>query len=106
MEINIDALIIGMIILAFAVGIIVALTQPVAAIGFSLAASVYLGFMCFSPLFCDWFSHLIVGQLGMNGTAFAIAAYMAVAYASSTALCVGYNMATGRAIGGGSPPTA
>ena len=101
---NIEALTLAMLFLALGLGIVVAHMLPIGQVIAAIVVAFYLVFMSFSPLTSDWFTHMIVDELGVSKPAFAIAATMFVGFGFATAATFAYNLIMGRVRDSGLPP--
>ncbi len=101
---NIEALTLTLVLIAAGLGIVVAHILPLGQVVAAIALAFYFVFMYFSPLTSAWFSNVLVGQVGMDKSAFEISGWMFVGFAAATAVTIAYNVIIGRVHGSGLPP--
>lgn len=100
---NIEALSYACILFAIGLGIVVAHMLPLGQVIAAITVAFYFVFMYFSPLTSAWFADMLVGKVGMDGTAFEISGWMFVSFAAASAVTIAYNVVTGR-VRTGLPP--
>lgn len=100
---NIEALTLFLVLIAVGLGIAVAHIFPVGQVAAAIGVACYFVFMHFSPLTSTWFANFLVGQIGMEQSAFEISGLMFAGFAAATAVTIAYNVITGR-VRSGLPP--
>jgi hypothetical protein len=94
---NIEALTLTLVLIAVGLGIVAAHILPLGQVVAAITVAFYCLFMFFSPLTSAWFANVLVGQFGMEQSAFEISGWMFAVFAAATAVTIAYNVVTGRA---------